>query len=223
MGDIKTNLYVFVKGIKYFFRSYKIAKKGQDPKYELLQTCHRIEKGLLIDNPKPGWGWEKIYRIQSLIAEMDNCFEKKVGQSTINKYIDEKKKSSNPIYTANLTIFKCKQESEAGVKVLDAEDIKVKQVEVAKSLFTTRHSIRDFERQMVPHSIIDEAVTLANHCPSACNRQVAKVYVISGEKRRELYSGDVQGICPPQFLIVTGNIRAFAIDELYDWLVSSSL
>ncbi len=222
---IREKLYVFFKGIHYFLKSYRILSEGQDPKYAILQNCHRIEKGLLLDNPKPGWGWEKINAISNLMVGLDDCFEKRVAQSTINKYIESKRNSENPLDKENIKSFVCIQENEdlAGIEFYSFKEMEAQNLDAVKNLFSTRHSIRDFDSRIVPHYIINEAIALANRCPSACNRQLTKVYVVPGEKRRELYSGDIQGITPPYFLLITGNARAFAIDELYDWIVSASI
>lgn len=217
-----------IKNIKYFIRFLiNLTKlsvqlfKGQSVDYEVLQICHRIEKGLLIPNPRPRWGWDKIHRLISL--ESQDEFVKTLKESIISKYLNAKLSSGDSYDVEEAKrIISPDDKNRAGVLVLKKRDVLV-DWEIGKQLFLTRHSIRDFSDKRIIKKDLEDAIALANRCPSACNRQLTKVYVVDGAERHRLCNSDVEGIYPPCFLLITGNINAFAKDEMYDWMVSSSI
>ena len=93
--NFKLFLRYLLPSIGYSLRCIGLSSKGQIPKYEILQLSHRLEKGLLIDNPKPYWGWEKAYRIASLLKENEDVFSNSTGRGVLRAYIESKKKSDN--------------------------------------------------------------------------------------------------------------------------------
>lgn len=79
---------IFLQAIGYSWKSSCLTMKGQLPKYGILQTTHRLEKGLLNDNPNPLWGWEKAERIASLLKENDDEFSNRTRQGVLKAYIE---------------------------------------------------------------------------------------------------------------------------------------
>jgi len=201
---------------------YFIVKKGQKEEYEILQIAHRIEKGLLQKNPKPRWGWEKIDRLQYLRDNTEDRFAKTLAQNVISAYAKKKLESQDLYEVEKAKTLEQLSEEIAGVLELTRADVSC-DVESGKKLFLTRHSIREYDDRKVTKQDIENAIALANRCPSACNRQMFKVYVLDGDLRHQFFEEDVQGIYPPQFLIITSDLRAFIKEEFYDWIVSSSI
>ena len=205
----------------YFF--YKILKRGQSKEYEALQVCHRIEKGLLIENPRPRWGWEKINYLQSMADDISDYFVRKLTKGIIREYAINKDKSLDPYDRDNAsTLDRSSDFKVAGKLHLSIDDVK-NDLEAGRKLFLSRHSIREFDKRKVSKKYIMSAVELANRCPSACNRQMSKVYVLDGELRHQFFEDDVDDVFPPQFIIITADINAFIMEEFYDWFVSSSI
>lgn len=203
---------------------------GQKSDYELLQLSHRLEKGLLIANPRPLWGWEKAYRIFELINEKnDTSFSSKTADAVLSAFLeskqnsvfeeDRKKASQFLDATQYCPVNYIKQ---GGVHRIVKDQFTVQEQELIVRLFNTRHSCREFSEAKIPNDIIINAVELANRCPSACNRQPYRVYVLEPSvledklSRKLQYKGD-------KTLIISGDIRAFSTSEMLDWIVSPSI
>ena len=192
-----------------------MTSKGQIPKYEILQLSHRLEKGLLVENPKPMWGWEKADRLIYLIQRNNDDFSNHTGRGVLKAYIEVKKNSDNQGEREKAELFAKNhpeidiEEVLGGVVFLRKEDITIQQKEVVEKFFNTRHSCRDFKDELVSKDDIKAAISLALRCPSACNRQVTNCYVYQ--------SKDLQTI------ILTANLRAFDTGEFNDWFISPGI
>lgn len=206
---------IIFDAIGYSLKSLRLTMKGQYPKYELLQTSHRLEKGLLNENPKPLWGWEKAERIATLLKVNDDEFSNRTGRGVLKAYIESKKKSDNSNEREMAIQFlerypEIEQENTlGGALILKREDITIKDKKAVEQLFITRHSCRDCEERLVSRGDINAAIELALRCPSACNRQLTNCYVYQS---KEL-----------QTIILTANIRAYEMSEFNDWFVSPSI
>src|SRR3546814_11683998 len=51
-----------------------------------------------------------------------------------------------------------------------------------QNFFRTRASVRDYSSAPVPSAVIEEAVELALHSPSVCNRQASYVYCLQSRE-----------------------------------------
>lgn len=208
-------LSILCQALGYSWKCYRLTTKGQHPKYEILQTAHRIEKGLLNENPKPLWGWEKAERIASLLKENDDEFSNRTGKGVLKAYIEVKKNSDNTKERERACKFLAehpeigKEDTLGGTLLLKRSDITIKEKDAIEYLFNTRHSCRDYEDKFVDKKDINAAISLALKCPSACNRQVTNCYVYQS---KEL-----------QTIILTTSIRAYNKGEFNDWFVSPSI
>ncbi len=215
LTHIKERISILVHSIGYSLKSYRLVQKGQHPKFEILQTAHRLEKGLLNENPKPLWGWEKAERIATLLKVNDDEFSNCTGRGVLKAYIESKKQSDNTKERERTNRFLEnhpgieQEDTLGGALLLKRDDITIKDKEVIKKLFNTRHSCRDYEDKLVSKDDINAAIELALKCPSACNRQVTNCYV---------YQSKVL-----QTVILTTNIRAYEMTEFNDWFVSPSI
>ena len=211
--------------------------KGQSAQDELVQTAHRIEKGLTIQNPRKLWGWNKIGRLVALLEKelarpTPDRFALETGASVLKAYVAAKKRTEDreEIGKAEKLLARAPAvrgllESVAvagGAKRLTAGDVSIPEAsEWTERLFGTRHSIRDFSDKPIPKEILSRAVGQALMCPSACNRQPFKVYVLEGKHRNELGFGNIYHA--DKYLVVTGEINAFTRAEYGDWLVSATI
>lgn len=212
---IKLFLHCLLYSTSYFFLCLRLLAKGQLPKYEILQLAHRLEKGLLIDDPKPFWGWEKAYRIVSLLKENDDEFSNRTGRGVLKAYIEAKKKSDNPVEREKAISFESQypeigaETTMGGVISLSKDDVTINEKEVVENFFNNRHSCREFQDKIVSKDDVMAAIALAMKCPSACNRQVTNCYVYQS---KEL-----------QTIILTTSIRAYGAGEFNDWFISPGI
>ena len=227
---MKERLASFLSCIKKVRADLKLLHKGQKPSYDLLQLSHRLEKGLLIQNPKPMWGWEKAYRIVELLNTNSDEFSSVTANAVLSAYLCEKSKSPNQEDRHKYAEFMQKTgyrpiafDNIGGTITISKPVFSESEQTVIRRLFDTRHSCREFANRHVSDKDIEEAVRMALRCPSACNRQPFHVYVIDPAKlakqlgRSKLqYEGD-------HTLVITGDVRAFTSGELLDWIVSPSV
>lgn len=200
------------------FKAWKLIYfHGQKREYEIIQTAHRLEKGLTYEHPKEKWGWEKAVRLSKCLSKVSkSSFASITGSSVLAAYLrnkietgdkEEKQKAEKMLergcYAINQERGGVFEVSKEGVLLNEAE------IETCERMFKTRHSARDFADGLVSSEVIAKAVKLALLSPSACNRQPTHVYV-----------SEIGGA---QSIYLTGDIRAFGVTEFYDWMVSTSI
>lgn len=227
---MKERLASFLSCIKKVRADLKLLHKGQKPSYDLLQLSHRLEKGLLIQNPKPMWGWEKAYRIVELLNTNSDEFSSVTANAVLSAYLCEKSKSPNQEDRHKYAEFMQKTgyrpiafDNIGGTITISKPVFSESEQTVIRRLFDTRHSCREFANRHVSDKDIEEAVRMALRCPSACNRQPFHVYVIDPAKlAKQLGRSKLQYEGGPT-LVITGDVRAFTSGELLDWIVSPSV
>ena len=231
--SLKSNLSMTLRGFRHIRSNIAVIKNGQATNYAILQTAHRLEKGLCIRDPRPGWGFDKAMSLVDLIEKESQSNVKdemalKIGCGVLSAYIKAKEESADPQDKKSLQMLKQKAETAiipleiteyGGTVHLRRDD--VIQDNNAEKLFLTRHSVRDFADTPVDISKLEHAVELALRAPSACNRQATQIYVISGDDRVSCGAGN--DYHADKYLIITGNMRAFGLSELNDWIVSTSV
>lgn len=227
--NLKGKIAVLYYCLKKSFSDMRQLSKGQKSNYELLQLSHRIEKGLLISNPKPLWGWDKAYRIAELLRTNDDHFSSKTANAVLSAFLIAKSKSQyvedRQKYQEFMdkTHFVIENTVDIGGTVkIEKPTFTLEDLSAIEKLFTTRHSCRTFEEKPIPNEVIEHAVKLAMRCPSACNRQPYKVYVITPSVLEEKLGHKLQYISE-KVLIITGDVRAFTSGEMLDWLISPTI
>lgn len=209
----------------------KQLQKGQKASYELLQLSHRLEKGLLITPPntKPLWGWDKAYRMEKILKKNEDIYSSKTAKAVLSAFLTAKSKSQFEedrrkcmefiedthfefVDTANM----------GGIRKVERPMFTTEEIAVVEKLFRTRNSCRDYLDKPIPYEIIAHAVEMANRCPSACNRQPYKVYVVAPSKLEKKLRHKLQ-YKSDKVLIITGDVRAYTSGELLDWLISPSI
>lgn len=228
MASLKFKIWALYASAHSAIHDWYISCKGQAPEYEILQISHRIEKGLLIQNPRKMWGWDKARRLYELLGCTESVFAKETGKAVLSAYL-EKKRSS--VYNEDIeeyerfakdTSFEIDMNNLGGTIVAKKPNFNDVALAGIKELFLSRHSAREFAPNEVDKSKLYEAINLALRCPSACNRQPFRVYVVDAEDK-EKYIEKSKGYSGRKFLYVTGLIDAYTLDEINDWIVSPSI
>lgn len=227
---MKERIVTFLTCMKKVKTDLRLLRKGQESSFELLQLSHRLEKGLLIKNPKPMWGWDKAHRMVELLKANQDEFSSVTANSVLSAYLDAKSKSK---YQEDLNKHSdflhqtgyqpVAYENIGGAMVVKSPAFTESEQEAIRRMFDTRHSCRVFADRNVSDEDIKEAVRMALRCPSACNRQPFKVYSIEPTKLAKLLGREQLQYEGNRTLIITGDIRAFTNGELLDWIVSPSI
>ena len=186
---------------------------------------HSIEKGLSMPVIKYGFGQEKIKLLIRMIKDyIKNDYNVYYSQfiaacSVLAKYYlfhaDAKYDISRFFKDADYQIIRRYSDSNIGGSTeIDGKsyfgEVRSDYINFSKS----RHSIRNFNSIPVDVNKIENAVNLAKYCPSACNRQSSKVYLVQNKLVISEILKIQQGINATsdfiyQLLVVTSNRSYF--------------
>jgi nitroreductase len=97
-----------------------------------------------------------------------------------------------------------------------------------EKVFNARHSVREFSGEKIIQNEIEESIKLAQKAPSACNRQAVRIYIISSDELRKVGKNNMEGIggfadSADKFIIVTGKISAYRLNEKNQYIVSAAI
>ena len=236
--------------IKYFYfsiyQAYKNWKRYNNSEYELdrldfklLVHTHSIEKGLSIEKPRLGFGHAKQQEMMEWITKLQKSDSKFYAETIqmavaslwaylkyheIHNYKDEFIEKICAFLELNQ--YDDTEQKLGGVQKIKKKDMHFN-IEDVEKMFTTRHSIRDFADSEVEMARIEKAIRLAQSCPSACNRQGVRTYIVHSKKADALKTW-LTGIggfedTVKEFILITGKLSAYKPDDYYQYVVSASI
>ena len=234
------------------FRAYNRERRqvvqAIDNKKEILMAriirfVHAIEKGLSIEDPRAGFGYEKIQTMYGWIKEYlalgdvdRTCIymaaDALVAYLAYHEAIGFTSDKIKEITSITTELKKIKEKDKAegvfgGVLTVEKKDMTFESSDVEK-LFKTRHSVRQFSKEPIPESLIEKAIGLAQTAPSACNRQAARTYVTDAKRFTNLYPENLQGAggfienCD-KVIMITGKISAYEEYEYKQFVVTAGI
>ena len=171
----------------------------------LIRNVHSIEKGLSLENPRVGFGEKKINNMLTqieFIKNSDALYHKEavnMALSVLSKYLEVmKKKQFND--EIMYKIEQCLSDN--------------------KYFFKENGGVINISKL--------KALCLAQRCPSACNRQAYRVYVIDDEQKKADLCGWFEGVGGFQdkvqsFVLITGKISSYNESEINQYIVSASI
>lgn len=189
----------------------------------IILQYHVIEKGLTMPEIRAGFGTERVKALCNdcikYIREygqenqqLEHAIEVILEYEDYNSKIGVAKEAQDKIDQLKKQLVKPVLKSTQNVVT------RQKYFEHAKSEFSvfarSRHSIRNFSDEVIPDSLINKSLELAQCAPSACNRQSWRTYIYS-EKRLinkilELQGGNRGfGHLTDKLIIITGDLSAF--------------
>lgn len=220
-----------------------IAVKNEILMARIVRFVHAIEKGLSIESPRAGFGYEKIQTMYGWIKEylalgdVDRTpvYMAADALSAYLAYHETIGFTSDKIEEISLIVSELKTIKEedkvegifGGVLTVEKADMIFELSEVER-LFKTRHSVRQFSREPIPKPLIEKAIELAQTAPSACNRQAVRAYALDMQRFVELYPSDLQGVggflesCD-KIIMITGKISAYEQNEYKQFIVSAGI
>lgn len=180
------------KAVKRYLRkferySFTDGKCNFREQYEasITRLYHTIEKGLSYEDYRAGFGKQNV---DMLVSSMDDyaasgfdvsAFFYETALSCLFEYV---RKNREYGYVDNklekrIEYLPGKPNDCGGVVAIHAPDRP--ETMTFEQLLTSRHSIRHFSKRSVDMALLEDAIKLAQHTPSACNRQSWKTRVIS--------------------------------------------
>lgn len=199
------------------------AEANGDYKYRIMLLVHSLEKGMCMTSPRP-FGEEKVNRlikiISSTYSDRWQDYEYRLAISVLmayKQYYDEQGWNEEAIYAVVEEFLKDKTENEykAGYKVYrPLEIVKGIEAESAINILLKRSSVRDFADRPIESIDLDFALKCFQSAPTACNRQMCKVYDISDGELRQLLHDKITGISgfntdTINYFVITYDVAAF--------------
>ena len=223
-------------------RSAEVGKEER-LKGRIVRYVHSLEKGLSIDSPRPGFGYEKIVTLNAWAREYLKF--KGVDKTCIYMFADALKSYCEYHDSIGFTSEKYSEIKAladefgrikaddnvngvfGGVQTVNKKDSIFDDAEIER-LFKTRHSIRQFEKGGSCEGLIHKAIELAQCAPSACNRQAVRAYVTDTQKFVETYPNSLQGVggfvdSSDKVILITGKISPYEEYEYKQFIVSAGI
>jgi nitroreductase len=211
----------------YDFRAFSAAAGGADnwrtPPVEhalLVKQYHRIEKGLALPDPRPGFGVQVLQEIMELVARLEQAsgrfFHSLGARSTLQAYRD------NAVCTEDMArtidAFNAGIDSAslppAGITPVSLADIRADAGIDFAAFARSRYSVRDYTGDPIPEEALREAVAIAMKSPRVCNRGTARCHAIldraTMDKALSFQNGNIGfGDKAGAVLIITSDRRGF--------------
>ena len=209
---------------KYYNDSFKETLEGIE--YKILLLVHSLEKGMCHKELRP-FGEKKIADLIELLKQYVSLSHKNssaflMGISIINKWIiiyDENKFEKSDVYKcANTFIdeyYDIKNEVDTGKFLYRINDYE-KQLSINYYDFVkSRHSVREFLDKPISQNDIEYCINSAILSPTACNRQMVKIYSVETKNKKELLDEIIMGLSGFEksnihYFVITFDICAFS-------------
>lgn len=209
---------------------------------EILRNTHSIEKGLSLENVRLGFGVKKINEAYNFIkiykrngGEMSaeplimfvDALQAYLDFHKKNVYYNDDIKSVDNIYKELLRIVSDMDGTYGGVLTIKKSSFNDAELSAIERLFNNRHSIREFDHTSVNDNLLHKAIELAMRCPSACNRQCQRLYIVDKSNFSILnnwfdgtggFANDLDKI-----IFITANMSMYRMSENHQWIVTGSI
>lgn len=216
----------FNKDKSFYLKNYMYSKPINQSKleYDMLLEIHKLEKGFAVQNPRV-FGIDKVKRIIKDINEYEKkeydkkSFSYNLAYSSLEQYMnffEEKLWKDTDEYHIVSEFMKNKKNYEfvkVGAFDLKKEDI-IKKAKIDYDGFiSSRRSIRNFSSKPLNEKDIIDAINMAIKTPTACNRQMCKIYYMKTNDSKRVIEKYAQGLglfdlTNANYFVVTFDINA---------------
>ena len=192
INRIKEFCKLFKGDIRYLFALYRydmmLFKKYScmnNTNPEVIATrirllAHALEKGMSLPNPRAGFGKEKILSLIELCKEYNSIPRTKDSQAVdIAKGVISSYLKFQDALGVDVTFIPEEVREECTRTIVKGGTIHIVREELTTNfadIAHKRHSLRFFSTNPVSKADIENAVSLAQTAPSACNRQPINIY-----------------------------------------------
>ncbi|MCR5605721.1 MAG: nitroreductase family protein [Treponema sp.] len=197
------------------------AEKNGDFRYSIMLLVHSLEKGMCFKNPRP-FGLDKVNELIRLLnqyseAQVDE-FEYQLGVSALFAWIGffEKHGWQNEEEYRKVKKFLSDKTQNSNIVAGCKEYIPMEADPVLyEEMYLSRHSVRDYQEKKINLLDVQFALKCFVETPTACNRQMCRVYYIQNQEVTDLLNNVVIGIPgfnkkTVQYFVITYDIASFA-------------
>ena len=186
---------------KYYMEE---SDKREDYEYRMLMFVHNIEKGMCMPNPRP-FGKEKVAKLMDMIKACEkeeryvNSSAYKMSISILYQWVlfykehgwnDELMKMVDAFLANYGTDMKG---MDVGYKIVQKQELTVNGNTAFDEVIKTRRAVRTFSDKKLEPNVVKECVLLAQAAPTACNRQMIKIYQISNRENCDIITDTIYG------------------------------
>ena len=237
INDFNKDRRFFVKNYMY---SKPVAKEKLD--YDMLFQIHKLEKGFSVTKNLRPFGLREIEKIIDDINKYeDNSYEKSFAYNLAYSALEVYKKFYEEKGWTNKTQYKLVKDFMQGKEdryvylPVGAFDYKkedfIKEAEAVdySKFISTRRSIRNFSSKALSDNDINKAVDAAIKTPTACNRQMCKIYYMKSDKCRKVVEKYGQGLglfdlSNANYFVITFDVNAnYFMGERYQGWFNAGL
>ncbi len=190
----------------------------------LIKAYHRIEKGLALPVPRPGFGRDAVAEVLTCVDEFTHRFgpnhTTRRALNTLDEYVsfnqrvDADVRWMVPKLRELMALQQNATEGQGGTLKVDRESIYAAARIDLESFFAMRYSVRQFAPDPIDQQLIERAVCMAKKTPSVCNRESGSVFVASDIARKQallaLQNGNSGfGESADRILVITSRLDTF--------------
>ena len=202
----------YLRDFYYDFRQYTHhaavlhpARSRQNLQAHIIIHYHALEKGLSLKEPRFDFGVQKA----NTLLELLKTYVLKYGYDTIaviainvlvaHYEFKAARETADEVIWKEISTLRnqipdaLKTEKRGGIIEVNRQDILDAGSVDFERFTSSRHSVRHYSEEPVDHTLIEKAVSMAMKTPSVCNRQPAKVYIISDPKIRKSFLDNQRG------------------------------
>lgn len=203
--------------VRHYNDSFKETCLGNE--YKIMLIVHSLEKGMCFKKPRP-FGAEKIKELLTLMKTVDHSSTSaKMGYSIIVQWLkryEENGFEKDCIYE-KAKKFATNNDGKYEMVDVGAFDYKPKEEQLFRydNFLKGRHSVREYLNEPIRNDDINYAILAALYTPTACNRQMVKIYKISSSKKKELLDNIIIGLSGFEkknntYFVVSYDLSAFS-------------
>ena len=231
---------VFIKDYKLFKKNFMHSKDTEKKlEYYMSWLVHSLEKGMSNCNPRP-FGKKKVKELMNSIIKYrklttNKSYSYNLAISSLNSYLEFYQKhgwtklEEYTLVSNFLEQYMDYNKIKVGAFQLHKNDF-IKEAKIDYlSFISSRHSVRNYSNLKLADEDIKKAITIALKTPTACNRQMCKIYYIKNKQLNKKIIEYAQGIGGFEtkninFFIVTYDLSALnSIGERNQGLFNSGL
>ena len=210
---------------KYYNDSFN--ESIQTIEYKILLIVHSLEKGMCSKKLRP-FGQNKIDDLisllnQYLVFKKDYSTSFLMGIAIIKKWInvyDDNNFEKNNIYIKANNFLKSHEAKMADAINVGKQEYKFEEIEEHISIdyysfIKSRHSVREFSNKPIAKEDLEYCVKASLLTPTACNRQMVKIYQVVNKDKKEELDKIIMGLSGFEkeninYFIFTFDISAFS-------------
>jgi nitroreductase len=155
----------------------------------ITMDYHRIEKGLALPEPRPGFGRDRVDALVANLEEYSGRYGEDetvlVALGALRAYCDfNRSRDASDRSLEERVASLGRARGAGGVQEVTRDRILEAGRRDLSGFFAERYSVRQFAPGEVSPELIERAVRMAQKTPSVCNRQSSRVHVFSEPEAR---------------------------------------